>query len=105
MENKEGQRVKKKRWDKKGSSKRAAKKRCTDMYIYLLFETFRMIVFGEKRGRSKKGNRQKTGDETKRRIFLKKKKCQEKRKETTKKTRKPREEWKRYRNTWVSSFK
>ena len=43
----------KKRGDKKGDQKRAAKKRDINInfYIYLLFETFRMIVFGEKKKR------------------------------------------------------
>ena len=41
----------------------------TDMYIYLIFETFWMIVFGEKKD-DKKGNRKKTGDETKRKNFF-----------------------------------
>ena len=90
-------------------SKRAAKKKDTYifMYIFKLFETNRMIVFGEKKKEIKKWeykNRRWNKKKKMRKCITKKKFAKEKM-GTTKKTRKQREKWKRYRNKWASSFK
>ena len=82
---------------KKGDQKEQQKK--IDQQKYLLFATFRMIVFGKKRKRLKKGI-EKTKDETKKCIFQKVVKREKK--ETTKKNKKNDRKMK---TLQVSSFK